>query len=77
MVSSEGSYSSIGWGGILLLLNSLDRLIESVGHKRAHAVDVVCWAEASDGEVALCGYQSVYEFLELALRGNGVVVMAP
>lgn len=65
----------MGGALVLLLLDSLDRLIESVGHECAHAIDVVCWAEASDGEVALCGncgYPSVHEFLELTLlRGAG------
>lgn len=48
-----------------MLLNSFDRLIEAVGHKHAHTIDVVCWAEASDGEVALrgnCKYPSVHEW---------------
>ena len=70
----------MGGALVLLHLDSLNRLIESVGHKRTHSVDVVCWAEASDGEVALCGncgFPSAHEFLELTLRGVRDEVMIP
>lgn len=47
------SWGGAGRGELLLLLYSFDGLVEPIDHKRAHAVDVVRRAKASDGEVSL------------------------